>query len=131
MNESEAREFCDAFLAAWTGNRPQALLAFYAEDALYRDPARPNGLRGHAEMAPYFSKLLAANPEWVWKCVELHPTVGGFTLKWHATIPLGGTVVEEDGLDIVEVASGRISRNEVYFDRTAMLQAAAGARKAP
>lgn len=123
MDEAQATAFCTRFLAAWTGNRPEELLAFYAEDAFYRDPGRPQGLRGHAELRPYFTRLLAANPAWVWTLVELHLTGNGFTLKWHASIPAGAATVEEDGLDIVEVADGRITRNEVYFDRVGLTKA--------
>lgn len=124
MNELELRAFAERWLAAWTGNRPDALLAFYADDAFYRDPAHPQGLRGHAEMAPYFQRLLAANPAWVWTVTEVQPTAQGFTLKWHAQIPVGNTVVAEDGLDIVELSGEHITRNEVYFDPSGMRAAA-------
>lgn len=124
MDEQEARAFAVRWLAEWTGNRPDALLQFYAPTALYRDPARPQGLRGHAELAPYFQRLLAANPRWVWTVTEVQPTNRGFTLKWHAIIPVGDSTVEEDGLDIVELADGRITRNEVYFDPSHMRAAA-------
>lgn len=120
---SGLEEFCDAWLAAWTGNSPETLLGFYAEGAVYRDPAFPGGLHGHAALRPYFSKLLAANPDWRWTREELIPTATGFTLKWRAHMPVGDAVIEEVGLDIVEMAGGRITRNEVYFDRTALLQA--------
>ena len=128
MDEGEAMAFSEAWLAAWTGNRPEALLAYYSEDAFYRDPGRPQGLRGAAQLRPYFEKLLAANPAWEWRAVETHPTPKGFTLKWHARILAGDNVVEEDGLDIVEVSGGRITRNEVYFDRSALLMAHAAKR---
>lgn len=32
-------------------------------------------------------------------------------------------MIEEDGLDIVELRAGLITRNEVYFDRVALLRA--------
>ena len=131
MTQQDALAFCERWLAAWTGNQPDALLAFYAEDALYRDPAFPGGLQGYTALRPYFTKLLAANPEWVWKAVEAHQTPQGFTLKWHARIPTPSGTVEEDGLDIVELADGRITRNEVYFDRAALLAAHAKARAKP
>ncbi len=73
---------------------------------------------------PYFKRLLAENPKWVWEAVEIFPTKQGFTLKWKATIPVGDTTVVEYGVDIVEVADGKITRNEVYFDRTALMKAA-------
>jgi SnoaL-like domain len=125
MQHDEAREFCQTWLAAWTGNQLERLLGFYAEDAFYRDPARPGGLRGHAEMRPYFVKLLAANPTWTWEPLEIFPTERGFSLKWQAAIPQGDRTVVEIGLDIVELADGRITRNEVYFDRLALAATAA------
>lgn len=116
-------DFCDRWLEAWTGNEPDKLLAFFAPDASYRDPSTGGGLNGHAELAPHFRKLLSRNPSWTWRREELIPTAAGFTLKWHAMIPVGDQVVEEDGLDIVELKGGRISRNEVFFDRTALFAA--------
>lgn len=109
---------CDDWLAAWTGNQPSRLLSFYTENAFYRDPAKPSGLRGHKELRPYFEKLLAKNPNWVWKAIEIIPNPKGFTIKWEATIPVGDKTVIETGLDLVEIADGKISRNEVYFDPT-------------
>jgi hypothetical protein len=119
---TDALDFCGKWLAAWTGNQPEKLRQFYTHDAFYRDPARPEGLRG-PELLPYFKKLLAANPSWIWQIAELFPTSNGFCLKWSASIPIGATIVRENGLDIVELRDGKISRNEVYFDRAALLAA--------
>lgn len=115
---------CDAWLCSWTGNRPDALLEFYAQDAFYADPARRDGLIGHKQLLPYFKKLLAANPNWVWTRKELFLIEKGFILKWQASIPLGETVIVEYGLDIVELANDKIVRNEVYFDTSGLLRAA-------
>jgi ketosteroid isomerase-like protein len=123
MNAKEAEEFSRRWLPAWTGNRPEALIKFYSEDAFYSDPARRQGLRGYAELLPHLRKMLAANPDWVWELVEAIPTEKGFTGKWKATIPIGDMVVTEYGVDIVEVSGGKVTRNEVYFDRAALLEA--------
>lgn len=112
-------KFCRDWLAAWTGNEPVRLREFYSEDAFYRDPARPDGLRGK-ELLPYFQKLLERNPNWVWEPLEILPTPSGFCLKWKATIPINGRVVHETGLDIVELKNGKITRNEVWFDRSSL-----------
>lgn len=109
--------FCKSWLDTWTGNRPQELLKFYHVDAFYSDPSKRNGLKGQAQLLPYFEKLLALNPNWKWEPVEIIPTLTGFTLKWKATIPIGNYFVEETGLDIVEIQDELIIRNEVYFDR--------------
>jgi hypothetical protein len=116
-------EFCRRWLEAWSGNRPGELLGFYAEDVFYADPAVRDGLHGINELSPYLQRLLAANPNWRWEMVELMPTEKGFTLKWQAVIPAGEQVVQEEGLDIVEIKDGKISRNEVFFDRTQLLAA--------
>jgi hypothetical protein len=51
------------------------------------------------------------------------PTEKGFTLKWKATIPVKDKTITLFGLDIVELQHQKISRNEVYFDRTEWLKA--------
>ena len=117
-------DFCTNWLNSWTGNRPDLLLSFYSEDAFYSDPATRQGLKGHEQLLSYFTKLLKYNPNWKWKIVEIIETGKGFTLKWEATIPVGDKNIIEQGLDIVELENGKISRNEVYFDRTSWLKAA-------
>lgn len=116
-------DFSNRWLDTWTGNRPEALIEFYSADAFYCDPARPAGLRGKEELLGYFQKLLAQNPDWIWKAKELIETERGFVLKWTANIPTASSLVIVDGLDIVELQDERITRNEVYFDRSALLAA--------
>ncbi|MCC6143956.1 MAG: nuclear transport factor 2 family protein, partial [Candidatus Hydrogenedentes bacterium] len=103
MDLAQATQFATEWLEAWTGNEPEKLLGYYAANAKYHDPANPHGLFGHSELKPYFTRLLAANPDWVWKAAEVSPTDGGFVLKWSAGIPVGLHTVHETGLDIVDV----------------------------
>lgn len=126
MDVPALREFCERWLAAWTGNHPERLLEFYAEDALYRDPARPHGLRGREEILDYFVRLLARNPEWRWTLVDIWPLPGeGFAAKVRIHIPVGERFVEEVGIELCELREGRLWRNEIYFDRSAWREAAA------
>ena len=120
MDAAELNHFCRRWLDAWTGNRPQELIQFYSADAFYRDPARPNGLRGREQLLEYFTKLLARNPNWRWSAREIFPTANGFVLKWSATIPRDSSAVTIEGLDILELRDGKIYRNEVYFDRSVL-----------
>jgi hypothetical protein len=117
MKKSDAEQFCDRWLPAWTGNDPGKLIEFYDESARYLDPTVKNGLNGHAQILPYFEKLLENNPAWRWTREEVMPTENGFTLKWKACIPVRDFMIEEYGLDIVEIAGGKITRNEVYLTR--------------
>jgi hypothetical protein len=70
----------------------------------------------------YFTKLLKKNPDWVWTAREVIPTAEGFVLKWNATIPSQSFSVTVEGLDILELREGKITRNEVYFDRSSLLK---------
>ena len=122
MTREQAREFASRWLPAWTGDNPEKLAAFYSDDAFYLDPAIPDGVSGKAALLAYFRKLLAQNPEWKWTQIEGIPMEGGFLNKWRAEIPVGDAVVESVGVCFVQFdGHGKIKRNEVYFDRTALL----------
>jgi|SRR4051812_42094960 hypothetical protein len=121
LSDDQATQFTDRWLPAWTGNDPERLLAFYADDAVYCDPAVPAGVHGRAEILAYFRRLLARYPDWVWTNTGVRPLSGGFLNYWHAVIPNRDRVVECDGVCTVLVMDDLICRNEVYFDRTMLL----------
>jgi hypothetical protein len=117
MQQVDLAAFCHDWLAAWMSGDAPRLRRFYSQDAFYSDPARPQGLRG-PELLSYFEKLLAKNPGWLWEAAEILPTAKGFCLKWQADFRPG----QVTGLDIVELDGRLITRNEVYFDRAALLR---------
>ncbi len=122
MNPEEAREFASRWLPAWTGNDPEKLAGFYSDDCFYLDPGIPYGVKGKAELLLYFKKLLSQNPDWIWTQIEPIPMEGGFLNKWLAKIPVGQKVIECVGVCFVQFDSqGKIRRNEVYFDRSALI----------
>ena len=123
MIKPEALALCSRWLPLRTGNRPEELAAVYSEDVFYRDPAKPEGIHGKPALLAYFHKLLAKFPDWVWTADDVWPVEGGFVLRWKAKIPVGGMLVQETGMDLVLVRDGLVTRNEVYFDRTALLGA--------
>ena len=119
----EARAFAARWLPAWTGNNPARLASFYSEDAFYSDPAVPGGVRGREALVGYFTRLLAHNPAWVWTHRGSIPIEDGFLNRWHASIPVGDRTIEAEGVCTVQLRDGLIYRNEVYFDRSALLSA--------
>ena len=122
MTKEEAAEFAGRWLPAWTGNAPDKLAAYYADDCVYLDPAIPNGVHGKLELLEYFRKLLARNPQWVWSQIEAIPMEGGFLNKWLAKIPTGTETLECVGVCFVQLDDeAKIARNEVYFDRTKLV----------
>lgn len=122
MSAKDAREFAGPWLEAWHGNDPERLCSFYGEDSFYADPAVPEGLRGSDEIRPYFKRLLAANPEWVWRHERSVPLEDGFLNFWVADIPQGREIVRCRGVCTVQLQDGLIRRNEVFFDRSALLR---------
>ena len=129
LTPDQAREFAGRWLPAWTGNDPELLASFYSDDAFYLDPAIPGGVRGRAQVLAYFRKLLAYNPDWVWTHVEGIPLEDGFLNKWKAVIPVGDEKLEVYGVCSVQLDdAGKIRRNEVYFDRSVLLERIARAR---
>lgn len=122
LTADEARRFAEEWLPAWTGNDPERLAGFYSDDALYVDPAIPAGVRGKPALLAYFRKLLGFNPSWVWTQIEAFPMEDGFLNKWRAAIPVGTATLEVVGVCSVQLdGSGKIRRNEVYFDRSELL----------
>jgi hypothetical protein len=80
---------------AWSGDNPERLACFYAEDAFYLDPGSPAGIKGKSELLVYFRNLLAHNPNWVWSQIEAIPIEGGFFNKWRTRIPVGAAQQRE------------------------------------
>lgn len=126
MTPDEARAFAEHWLPAWTGNRPETLVSFYAPDAVYSDPAVPDGVSGTEALLAYFQHLLARNPDWVWTHTGSIPIQDGFLNRWHASIPVRGRRVEADGVCTVQLRDGLIYANHVFFDRSELLAALAG-----
>ena len=123
MTTEEAREFTSRWLPCWSGNRPDTLLAFYADDAFFLDPGRPQGIKGKDQLSAYFTKVLGHNPTWIWTQIEPIPLEGGFMNKLAARIPVGEKIVECVGLCFLQFdEQGKIKRNEIYFDRTELIR---------
>ncbi len=124
-----ARAFAENWLPAWSGNRPEHLASFYTDDVYYADPAIPSGVRGRAALLAYFTTLLRHNPNWVWTQRGSIPIQDGFLNQWHASIPVGSVTIEVDGVCTVQIRGERIYSNEVFFDRSELLQAVAAAKR--
>jgi ketosteroid isomerase-like protein len=112
------------FLDAWTSQDVDRVLAVYTEDVVYRDPNTRGDVVGADAMRRYLTKLFAAW-QMTWSLREVHVSSDGRgAVLWRASLRRhDGPTVEVEGMDLVELREGRVARNEVYFDRTALAAA--------
>lgn len=124
MNGKEMRALAERFLDAWNSQEVEAVAATYTDDVVYSDPNTRGVINGGADLRRYLAKLFEAW-QMTWSVREIHPLEGGdgCALLWHAEVrrPGGSGAVEFDGMDLVMLRDGRIERNEVNFDRTALV----------
>ena len=130
-DSEQAARFAAAWLPAWSGNDPRRLASFYTHDTLYSDPHVPVGIRGRAALIAYLERLLSRYPDWVWTQTASTPMRDGFVNFWQAQIPLGASELLLTGICLVELREGLIARNQVFFDRTPLLEALRAGRRVP
>jgi hypothetical protein len=102
------------WLAAWTAKDVPALLGFYAEDALYKDPQTAAGITGHAALEAYLTGLFAATPPMRYQPDEVWAIDGGFCGRWFCDIGETGELSRIRGFDLVILKGDKIAVNEVY-----------------
>jgi len=123
MDEAQLETLSQRFLSAWNAQDVERVVACYTEDMLYRDPNTRGAVRGHDAMRRYLTKLFAAwRMSWSEREAYLLDGGQGCAFLWRASFRrAGGTeTVEAEGMDLVLVEGERISRNEVYFDRSVL-----------
>lgn len=123
MNKNEAAQLADRFLSAWNSQNVETVLSCYTEDCVYRDPNTKGPVSGHEALRKYLTRLFQHwKMHWSLREFVLFADENGGAFLWHAklTPASGGKTTELDGMDLVIVRGDRLSRNEVYFDRTAV-----------
>jgi hypothetical protein len=107
-------DFNARWLQAWTDKDVPRLVAFYAEDCVYKDPQTAAGITGHAALTAYLTGLFAATPPMTYTPDETWPIPGGFCGRWYCGIGEGGAGGRMRGFDLVILEGDRIALNEVY-----------------
>ena len=120
MDREEAMTLIETILTAWNSQDVDKVVSCYAEDCVYWDPNTRGAVEGHEALRRYLTRLFE---RWTmhWSLREYFPFTDGDggAFLWHAqlTPASGGKTAEIDGMDLAVVRDGRLSRNEVYFDR--------------
>jgi hypothetical protein len=120
-------ELAERFLAAWNTQDVERVLACYTADVVYRDPNTRGNIQGADALRRYLTKLFA---EWQmhWELREAPFSLAGddgSAVPWRASLQRKGsdqTIVVE-GMDLALLEGDLLKRNDVYFDRLALLSA--------
>jgi len=127
MHREEVLELTQQVLEAWNKQDVEAVVDCYTQDCTYWDPNTRGPVVGREAFRKYLSRLFE---QWQmhWSLREFFPFEGGLggAFLWHArlTPASGGRTVEVDGMDLVLLEGRKLRRNEVYFDRAALLAGA-------
>lgn len=124
MRREEAIELAERSLSAWNRQDVEKVLSCYTEDCTYLDPNTKGKVAGHEALRKYLTRLFQQwNMHWSLREFFVFTDQNGGAFLWHAKMtPAGGGKTSEiDGMDLVIVREGRMCRNEVYFDRRALL----------
>jgi ketosteroid isomerase-like protein len=123
MNREEAVELAERILSAWNSQEVDKVLSCYTKDCIYLDPNTKGKVSGHEALRKYLSRLFQQwKMHWSLREFFLFADQNGGAFLWHAKLTPAneGKASEIDGMDLVIIREGRMCRNEVYFDRTAL-----------
>jgi ketosteroid isomerase-like protein len=124
MEQEAMREHAAAVLSAWNRQDVEQVVAFYTEDCIYRDPNTRGAVEGHEALRRYLTRLFR---DWRmhWSLREFFPFADGSggAFLWDAqlTPASGGKTKDISGMDLALLRGKRLVRNEVYFDRMALV----------
>src|SRR5262247_3024630 len=125
MEKEAMRERAAAVLLAWNSHDVERVVACYTEDCVYSDPNTRGAVKGHEALRRYLTRLFR---EWGmhWSLREFFPFAdgSGAAFLWDAELTpvAGGKTTQISGMDLVLLRGERLSRNEVYFDRMALIR---------
>ena len=124
MTNTDHERLARQVLDAWNSQNVERVVACYTPDLVYRDPNTRGEVRGADAFGRYLTRLFGS---WRmhWSPREIFSLGGtdGTAVLWRASLtPVGGdTNVEIDGMDLAVLEGERLKRNEVYYDRAALL----------
>ena len=123
MDVGEAKRLAEATLSAWNNQDVDGVVSCYTEDCVYLDPNTRGPVVGRDAFRRYLSRLFQRwKMHWSLREFFLFEDESGGAFLWHAqlTPASGGKTAEIDGMDLAMLRGGKLCRNEVYFDRTAL-----------
>lgn len=124
MKSEEVLALSERVLKAWNEQDIQTVLSCYTPDCVYRDPNTRGPVVGHEAFRKYLIRLFDQwRMHWSLREFFLFKDKLGGAFLWHARLTPTSrlTTIEVDGMDLVLLEGSKLCRNEVYFDRAALI----------
>lgn len=114
----ELRELAAAWNAAWNGRDPEALAAFFTEDATYYEPGLESGsMPARTGVKDAAGKTWNDWPGASFETVSLTIEGSRVALEWRSSAThRSGTAVTLEGVDILDWEGDKVTAARVYFD---------------
>lgn len=130
---SRATDVAEQFLAAWSKDDPEALLALCSDDCVYEDVTVAAVMGSHKDLRDFFNLFRTALPDMSFTSEQVSPCDQGVTVEWTVTGTHSGTVpglppatnkyAEVRGVSVIDLdANGRISGVRDYWDSATWLR---------
>lgn len=130
---SQATDVAEQFLAAWSKDDPEALLALCSDDCVYEDVTVAAVSRSHKELRDLFAMFRTAMPDLSFTSDGVAPCDQGVTVEWTVTGTHTGTVpglppatnkaAEVRGVSVIDLdANGLIRGCRDYWDSATWLR---------
>jgi steroid delta-isomerase-like uncharacterized protein len=128
-------EFGERYAAAWNSHQPERLLELMTDDIVYEDAARPEPMRGHAEVREFLEFMWRAFPdmrfEFEGPLIAVDEPKAAWPVDGFATntgpidppgVPATGKPWHGEGVDILEFRDGKIARLRIRHDTVDLLR---------
>jgi steroid delta-isomerase-like uncharacterized protein len=130
VNSEWVEGFVARWLAAFNSHEPDRVLELMAGDIAYDDSAKPQTMRGHAEVREFLEFLWRAFPDFAVEAVDgpLVAADGARAAFWWRCrmtntgpidppgIPATGKLVQYEGADFHEYRDSKVVRLRIVFD---------------
>lgn len=114
MVQDDMSTWCDGWLAAWTGGRVDAVLAWYTDDCAYVDPSCPAGLFGTGSVRLHLAPLLRRFPDWQFRRRLIWRGDWSIDVFWRMHFPMRDGM-DRNGLARLVLRDGLIAQQESAF----------------
>ncbi|HEY4946522.1 MAG TPA: nuclear transport factor 2 family protein [Acidimicrobiales bacterium] len=105
------------YVDAVNSRDPQAIAAFFSEDAVQADPASNPPNVGRAAIAAFFEASIGASETWAFTATAVHTCARNVAIDFEIRLVTGGSTMTIDGIEVFTAADdGLFTSVYAYWD---------------